>query len=52
MIKISIIHTNKKNQLVLNTKNFESIIRKTKCSRSAKRNDIFAKRNVYVFSSL
>nr|DAM94593.1 MAG TPA: hypothetical protein [Caudoviricetes sp.] len=28
------------------------IIRKTKCSRSAKRNDIFAKRNVYVFSSL
>lgn len=27
------------------------IIRKTKCSRSAKRNDIFAKRNVYVFSS-
>lgn len=29
-----------------------SIIRKTKCSRSAKRNDIFAKRNVYVFSSL
>lgn len=35
-------------------KNGESthIIRKTKCSRSAKRNDIFAKRNVYVFSSL
>ena len=29
-----------------------NIIRKTKCSRSAKRNDIFAKRNVYVFSSL
>ena len=29
-----------------------TIIRKTKCSRSAKRNDIFAKRNVYVFSSL
>ena len=28
------------------------IIRKTKCSRSAKRNDIFAKRNVFVFSSL
>lgn len=33
-------------------KNLLSIIRKTKCSRSAKRNDIFAKRNVYVFSSL
>lgn len=29
-----------------------NIIRKTKCSRSAKRNDIFAKRNVYIFSSL
>ena len=28
MIKISIIHTNKKNQLVLNTKNFESILQR------------------------
>lgn len=34
------------------TKELPYIIRKTKCSRSAKRNDIFAKRNVYVFSSL
>lgn len=28
MIKISIIHTNKKNQLVLNTKNFESFLQR------------------------
>lgn len=28
MIKISIIHTNKKNQLVLNTKSFESFLQR------------------------
>ena len=37
---------------VYNPQNEMFAERKTKCSRSAKRNDIFAKRNVYVFSSL